>query len=93
MPLDCITISPDPKVRKAGIDLSKKLIDLSSEAGARVFGGVIYCGWGYLTCKMRTEDEWKWGLESTWAIAEYALKQAPDLVMGIERLTVSSHFS
>ncbi|MCK7507743.1 MAG: hypothetical protein MZV70_29295 [Desulfobacterales bacterium] len=27
----------------------KRLIDLSNEAGARVFGGMIYCGWGYLT--------------------------------------------
>lgn len=86
MPVDCNTISPDPKVRQAGVDLSKKLIDLSAEAGAKVFGGVIYCGWGYLTGKMRTEDEWKWGVESTRAIAEYALNNAPDLIMGIETL-------
>jgi D-psicose/D-tagatose/L-ribulose 3-epimerase len=86
MPLDCNTISPDPSVRKAGVELSKKLIDLSAEAGARVFGGVIYCGWGYLTGTMRTADEWRWGVEATRSVAEYAQRNAPGLVMGIETL-------
>src|SRR3974377_228765 len=42
-------ISPDPFVRRAGVEFSKRLIDVSNDAGARVFGGMIYCGWGYLT--------------------------------------------
>jgi D-psicose/D-tagatose/L-ribulose 3-epimerase len=93
MPPECNTISPDPAVRKAGVELSRKLIDLSAEAGARVFGGVIYCGWGYLTGTMRTADEWKWGIESTRAIADYAQHNAPGLVMGIETLNrFESHF-
>jgi D-psicose/D-tagatose/L-ribulose 3-epimerase len=93
MPLECNTISPDPAVRKAGVELSKKLIDLSAAAGAKVFGGAIYCGWGYLTGKMRTDEEWKWGIESTRAIAEYAARQAPGLIIGIETLNrFESHF-
>lgn len=93
MPVECNTISPDPAIRNAGIELSKKLIDLSAAAGAKVFGGVIYCGWGYLTGTMRTEDEWKWGVESMRAIAEYAAQQAPELIMGIETLNrFESHF-
>ena len=72
MPRECNTISPDPAVRRAGVELSRKLVDLSAEAGAKVFGGVIYCGWGYLSGKMRTDDEWKWGVESMREIAEYA---------------------
>jgi D-psicose/D-tagatose/L-ribulose 3-epimerase len=42
MPLEYNIISPDPQVRRRGIDFSKKLIDLSTEAGAVVFGGMIY---------------------------------------------------
>lgn len=93
MPLECNTISPDPAVRNAGVELSKKLVDLSAEAGAKVFGGVIYCGWGYLSGTMRTADEWKWGVESTRTIAEYAQRNAPGLIMGIETLNrFESHF-
>ena len=33
---------------------------------------MIYCGWGYLSGKMRTEDEWKWGVEDYREIACYA---------------------
>jgi D-psicose/D-tagatose/L-ribulose 3-epimerase len=92
MPVECNTISPDAAVRQKGIDLSKKLIDLSVEAGAKVFGGAIYCGWGYRSGKMRTADEWKWGVESTRAAAEHAAAQG-DLIIGIEPLNrFESHF-
>jgi D-psicose/D-tagatose/L-ribulose 3-epimerase len=47
MPVECNTISPDPAVRRKGVELSKRLVDLSNEAGAVVFAGAIYCGWGY----------------------------------------------
>jgi D-psicose/D-tagatose/L-ribulose 3-epimerase len=85
MPVENNTISPDPALRQKGIDLSKRLVDLSNEAGARVFAGAIYCGWGYLSGRMRTSEEWKWGVESTRKVAEYA-RQSSDLVIGIERL-------
>ena len=39
MPAEYNIISPDPAVRRAGIEFSKRLIDLSNEAGAKVFGG------------------------------------------------------
>jgi D-psicose/D-tagatose/L-ribulose 3-epimerase len=83
MPEEYNIISPDPVVRRRGIEFSKKLIDLSKEAGARVFGGMIYCGWGYLTGRPRTEDEWKWAVEGYQEIACYAA-QSPSLVLGIE---------
>ena len=92
MPLECNTISPDPAVRKKGQELSKRLIDLSNEAGAVVFAGAIYCGWGYLPGRMRTEDEWKWGVESTRIAAEYAAANS-ELIIGIEPLNrFESHF-
>jgi hypothetical protein len=40
-----------------GVELTKRLIDLSVEAGARVFGGVNYACWGYVTGRMRTDEE------------------------------------
>jgi D-psicose/D-tagatose/L-ribulose 3-epimerase len=92
MPEQYNVISPDPAVRKAGVEFSKKLIDLSNEAGARVFGGMIYCGWGYLTGKMRTQDEWKWGVENYHQIAQYA-QQCSGLILGIEPVNrFESHF-
>lgn len=85
-------ISPDPAVRRAGVEFSKRLIDLSNEAGARVFGGMIYCGWGYLTGRMRTEDEWKWGVENYREIASYA-QDSSGLILGIEPVNrFESHF-
>ncbi len=92
MPVQYNIISPDPAVRKAGIEFSKKLIDLSNEAGAKVFGGMIYCGWGYLSGKMRTEEEWKWGVEGYQQIASYALETS-GLILGIEPVNrFESHF-
>ena len=76
-------ISADPAVRERGIAFTKKLVDLSNEAGAEILAGVIYCGWGYLSGKMRTEDEWKWGVESFREVAEYA-QETSDLILGIE---------
>lgn len=92
MPPEYNTISPDPKVRKAGVEFSKKLIDLSNEAGAEVLGGAIYCGWGYLTGAMRTADEWRWGIDSYREIAEYAARSSR-IILGIEPLNrFESHF-
>jgi D-psicose/D-tagatose/L-ribulose 3-epimerase len=92
MPVQYNIISPDPAVRKAGIEFSKKLIDLSNEAGAKIFGGMIYCGWGYLTGKAPTADEWKWGVEGYREIASYA-QQRSDLILGIEPVNrFESHF-
>jgi D-psicose/D-tagatose/L-ribulose 3-epimerase len=92
MPPEYNIISPDPAVRRRGVEFSKKLIDLSNEAGAKVFGGMIYCGWGYLTGKMRTEDEWKWGVENYREIAGYALETS-GLILGIEPVNrFESHF-
>ncbi len=92
MPLQYNIISPDPAVRRAGIDFSRKLIDLSNEAGAQVFGGMIYCGWGYLTGKMRTAEEWKWAVEGYREIAGYA-QRSSNLILGIEPVNrFESHF-
>jgi D-psicose/D-tagatose/L-ribulose 3-epimerase len=93
MPATHNIISTEPEIRRAGVELSKRLIDLSAEAGARVFGGVNYCGWGYLTGRMRSQDEWAWGVECYREIAEHAERNAPGLVLAIEPINrFESHF-
>jgi D-psicose/D-tagatose/L-ribulose 3-epimerase len=83
MPDQYNIISPDPSIRRDGIQFAKKLIDLSNEAGSKILTGLIHCGWGYLTGKMPTADEWKWGVEGMREIAGYA-QETSGLVMGIE---------
>lgn len=93
MPQEKNIISTDASVRKEGVEFSKYLIDLCALAGAKVFGGVIYCSWGYTTGKMRTTDEWKWGVEAFREIAIYAKESAPGLILGIEPVNrFESHF-
>jgi D-psicose/D-tagatose/L-ribulose 3-epimerase len=92
MPAEYNIISPDAAVRRRGIDFSKRLIDLSNDAGAVVFGGMIYCGWGYLTGRMRTAEEWAWGVDGYREIAAYA-QSASGLILGIEPVNrFESHF-
>ena len=92
LPEEYNIISPDPAVRQRGIDFSKKLIDLSNEAGAEFFGGMIYCGWGYLTGRPRTAAEWKWAVENFRIIAEHAASTSK-LIIGIEPVNrFESHF-
>lgn len=92
MPLDHNVISPDEKIRAKGHELTRRLIDLSNDAGAVVFGGAIYCGWGYLSGKKRSEDEWEWGVEACRKAAEYA-QETSDLIIAIEPLNrFESHF-
>jgi D-psicose/D-tagatose/L-ribulose 3-epimerase len=92
MPPEYNIISPDEKVRKAGVEFTKRLIDLSNVTGAKIFGGVIYCAWGYTTGKTRTDEEWEWGVESFREIAKYA-QNTSNLILGIEPLNrFESHF-
>ncbi len=69
---DTNIIDPDPATRKKGIEYLKKVIDINNEIGSTILGGVNYAGWGYLTRKCRTEDEWNWSVEAMKVAAEYA---------------------
>jgi D-psicose/D-tagatose/L-ribulose 3-epimerase len=84
MPADANIISPEASIRAAGVELSKRLVDTCVEAGATVFGGVNYACWGYLTGKMRTEEEWQWGVENFRKVAEYGATNAPGLTIALE---------
>ena len=51
--------------------------------GAPILGGVNYAGWGYLTKKPRTEQEWAWGVECMREVAEYA-KETGNVTICVE---------
>lgn len=70
--LETNPISPDPQIRKAGVQAVKKAIDICNELGSPLLGGVNYAGWGYLTKRPRTEQEWEWGVECMRESAHYA---------------------
>ena len=76
-------ISPDPQIRRAGIEFMKMLVDLTQQIEAPNLVGVNYAGWGYLTGKMRTQEEWDWGVEAFREISRFA-KQHTDVLLCLE---------
>lgn len=91
LPKEANTISPDASVRRRGIDLSKRVVDLCVEAGVEVYCGANYCAWGYLTGRRRSQDEWDWGVEAYREIGEYAA--GTGLTIAVETLNrFESHY-
>lgn len=92
LPADSNLISPDSNVRRHGIEIMKKMVDINIEIGSKILGGVIYAQWGYCSGKPRTEQEWKWSTEAMKEIAVYA-KKKKDLILAIEPVgRFESHF-
>lgn len=77
-------ISPDPTVRRKGIDANKRNIDCCAAAGCEVMAGPFHSALGEFTGSGPTEDEWKWGVESMQEVAEHAEKSGVRL--GVEYL-------
>lgn len=89
---DANVIDSNPKTRKKGIEAIKRVIDINLELGSKILGGVFYAAWGYLSGKPRTEDEWKWSVESMREAAQYARGKS-DLILAMEVLNrFESHF-
>lgn len=65
-------ISPDAKIRENGIKHMKTMVDINIALDSKIIGGVIYAGWGCLTRKPRTEQEWGWSVTAMKEIADYA---------------------
>ena len=81
--LETNPISPDEEIRKAAVAAMKKCVDICNTLGAPILGGVNYAGWGYLTKKPRTEQEWAWGVECMREVAEYA-KETGNVTICVE---------
>ena len=86
-------ISPDPKIRRKGIESLKQLININKAIGSKILGGVNYAGWGCLTGKPRTELEWDNSVHAMREAAEYALKEHPDMKICVEPVNrFETHF-
>src|SRR6185436_5829419 len=77
-------ISSDAGVRKKGIDGTKKVLDCCAAVGATTLVGPYHSALGHFSGKGRTDDEWKWGVESMRAVAEQAGKVR--VTLGVECL-------
>jgi D-psicose/D-tagatose/L-ribulose 3-epimerase len=67
-------ISPDAKVRAAGVEATKRTLDCCAAAGVEVLVGPFHSALGEFSGSMPTADEWKWGVDSMRQVAEHAGK-------------------
>ena len=77
-------ISPDAKVRQAGVDASKRTLDCCAAAGVQTLVGPYHSAIGEFTGQGPTSDEWRWGVESMKPVAEHAGKVG--VMLGVEYL-------
>jgi D-psicose/D-tagatose/L-ribulose 3-epimerase len=74
-------MSPDPAVRKKGVEANKRNLDCCAAAGCSVMAGPFHSALGYFSGKGPTADEWKWAVESMREVAEHAGKVGVTLVL------------
>ncbi|MCC7087444.1 MAG: sugar phosphate isomerase/epimerase [Pirellulales bacterium] len=67
-------ISPDAKIRAAGVEATKRALDCCAALGSKLLIGPFHSALGEFSGKMPTADEWKWGIESMRQVSEYAGK-------------------
>lgn len=77
-------ISPDPAVRGKGVELNQKTLDCCAAVGAETLVGPYHSAIGVFSGSGRTDDEWKWGVDSMRQTAEYAGQVGVQL--GVEAL-------
>jgi D-psicose/D-tagatose/L-ribulose 3-epimerase len=77
-------ISPDPKIRAAGVAANCRAIDCCAAGGVQMLVGPIHSALGEFTGKSPTADEWKWAVEGIRTTAEHAATQK--VMLGIEAL-------
>jgi len=77
-------ISSEANIRKKGIEATLRTLDCCAAAGATTLCGPYHSALGHFTGRGRTDDEWKWGVESMRAVAEHAAKV--HVTLGVECL-------
>lgn len=77
-------ISPDPKVRAKGVELTNLTLDSCQAAGCSTLVGPYHSAIGEFSGAGPTADEWKWGVESMQKVAEHAGKVG--VMLGVECL-------
>lgn len=85
-------ISPDPGIRTRGVESLKRLVDINKSLGAGILAGVCYAGWGCLTGKPRSEQEWEWSVDAMREAATYA-RETSDIIIAVEPVNrFETHF-
>jgi D-psicose/D-tagatose/L-ribulose 3-epimerase len=77
-------ISPDAKIRAKGVANTKRALDCCAAAGCSTLVGPYHSAIGVFSGQGRTDDEWKWGVESMQQVAEHAGKVG--VILGVEPL-------
>ena len=74
-------ISNDVKVREAGLNHLKQAVDMCRASGATHLCGPIHSTLGHFVGHGRTDDEWKWGMETLRQAADHAQQANVTLVV------------
>jgi D-psicose/D-tagatose/L-ribulose 3-epimerase len=74
-------ISPDAKVRAAGVAATNRTLDCCQAAGCQTLVGPYHSAIGEFSGAGPTADEWKWGVESMKHVAEHAGKVGVNLAV------------
>ena len=77
-------MSPDPAIRKKGVEANKASLDCCQAIGAEALVGPFHSGLGCFSGAGPTKDEWQWAVESMKQVAEYADKC--NVTLGLEYL-------
>ncbi|MGQ9574260.1 MAG: sugar phosphate isomerase/epimerase family protein [Thermoguttaceae bacterium] len=67
-------MSPEPAVRRRGVEANKRNLDCCAAAGCTVMAGPFHSALGAFSGKGPTPDEWNWAVESMREVAEHAQK-------------------
>jgi D-psicose/D-tagatose/L-ribulose 3-epimerase len=74
-------ISPEAKIRDAGLARLKKAVDMCAASGCTHLCGPIHSALGSFTGSGPTADEWNWGKDTLAKAADYAKSQNVTLVV------------
>jgi D-psicose/D-tagatose/L-ribulose 3-epimerase len=77
-------ISPDAKIRAAGVAATRQILECCQAVGAQTLCGPYHSAIGEFSGAGPTADEWKWGVDSMRQTAEHA--KSSGVMLGIEYL-------
>jgi D-psicose/D-tagatose/L-ribulose 3-epimerase len=67
-------MSPDPAVRRKGVEGNNAVLDCAAAAGCEALVGPYHSALGYFSGAGPTADEWKWAVDSMRQVAQHAEK-------------------
>lgn len=74
----------DAKIRKRAIEHVRTCMTVARDAGIQLLSGPIYTPVGHLTGRRRTDDEWKWVVDSWQELSKQV--HAAEMEIGLEPL-------